>query len=292
MTAIEEMLSKYNDCNEDQYIQAFKEIMQEIVLCGLARGGFFESAAFTGGTALRILHGIGRFSEDLDFSLLKTNKDFSFEKYFPYIRNELIANGFDIEFGKVNEASTVKSAFIKADTYKLILNFLATDPEKMGILKNGKIKVKLEVDTNPPEGSNYEEKTKILPSPHVIKALDLSSMFALKCHAIMCRNYIKGRDYFDYLWFIEHNTPINEQLLNKALFQTEGKDYSQPEIIDKLKKVFNNVDIKEVKSDVRRFLDLPETLEKWSNDVFVNSINELQFVNCLDNIHVRRRKGR
>ena len=100
MTAIEEMLSRYSLDNEDQYKQAFKEIMQEVVLCGLARSGFFDVAAFTGGTALRILHGIRRFSEDLDFSLLSPDNDFSFEKYLPYVKRELNANGFDIELGR------------------------------------------------------------------------------------------------------------------------------------------------------------------------------------------------
>lgn len=278
MTAVEEMLSKYDLNNEDQYRQAFKEVMQEIVLCGLSRGGLFEKAAFTGGTALRIVHGIKRFSEDLDFSLLKPDSSYSFEKYLPYIRNELVASGFDIEFGKLKENTTVKSAFVKADTYKLILNFSSIDPDFFHIRKGEKIRVKLEVDTNPPAGANYEELAMSLPSPYIIRVLDMPSMFALKCHALMCRNYIKGRDYYDYQWFLSQNISINGKLLQNALFQTEGKTYSIHEITDRLENVFSSVDIGEIKKDVRRFLENPETIDKWSNELFVRSIAKIQIL--------------
>lgn len=280
MTVIEEMLSGYSLENGDQYKQAFKEIMQEVVLCGLSRSGFFEAAAFTGGTALRILHGMKRFSEDLDFSLSNPDDDFSFKKYLPYIKRELNANGFDIELGKVNEKSAVKSAFIKADTYKLVLNFLSVDPEVFPISKTEKVKVKLEIDTNPPAGAQYGEITKLLPSPYIVKSLDLSSMFALKCHALMCRKYIKGRDYYDYLWFVNHKTTINYELLKNAFFQTEGEILSRDNIMEQLRSVFHNADIDEVKNDVRRFMETPEEIDEWSNETFESTIQSVEFINC------------
>ena len=289
MTAIEEMLSRYSLDNEDQYKQAFKEIMQEVVLCGLARSGFFDVAAFTGGTALRILHGIRRFSEDLDFSLLSPDNDFSFEKYLPYVKRELNANGFDIELGKVKENSAVKSAFIKADTYKLVLNFLSVDPEVFQISKTEKVKVKLEIDTNPPAGAQYEEITKLLPSPYIIKCLERPSMFALKCHALMCRKYIKGRDYYDYLWFMSQGSEINYELLKNAFYQTEGEILSQDDIKDHLRRTFHNADIDEVKDDVRRFLENPDEIEEWTNDIFENTIKNVEFQNCAIEAVKRRR---
>ena len=277
MTVVEEMLSRYSPENEDQYKQAVKEIMQEIVLCGLARSGFFDVAAFTGGTALRILHGLKRFSEDLDFSLLNSGEDFSFEKHLPYVKRELNANGFDIELGKVNEKSVVKSAFIKVDTYRLILNFLSMDPEVFQISMTEKVKVKLEIDTNPPAGAQYEELTKLLPSPHIVRCLRLPSMFALKCHALMCRNYIKGRDYYDYLWFMSQRTEINYVLLKNAFYQTEGKILSQDDIKDHLRSLFHNADIDEVKDDVRRFLENPDEIARWKNETFENTITSVGF---------------
>ncbi|MBE5847433.1 MAG: nucleotidyl transferase AbiEii/AbiGii toxin family protein [Lachnospiraceae bacterium] len=278
MTAIEEMLSKYSLDDEDKFKQAFKETMQEVVLCGLSRGGFFETAAFTGGTALRIIYGIRRFSEDLDFSLLKPDGSFSFEKYLPYVQHELNANGFDIEIGKTSEKSNVKSAFIKADTYKLILNFLSVDPDVFHINKTEKVRVKLEIDTNPPDGANYEESTRLLPSPYIVRSMDLPSMFALKCHAIMCRSYIKGRDYYDYQWFVDNGAFINGKLLKNALFQTEGKEYSDNDIANRLKSVFEAADINEVKKDVRRFLETPEILDNWSNVLFSSTVKDLRLL--------------
>lgn len=291
MNVIDEMLSGYSLENNDQYKQAFKEIMQEVVLCGLARGGFFEVAAFTGGTALRILHGLNRFSEDLDFSLINPGNDFSFEKYLPHIKKEFNANGFDIEFGKINEKSVVKSAFIKADTYNLLLNFLSLDPDVFQIPKNEKIKVKLEIDTNPPAGARYEEITKHLPSPFIVKSFELPSMFALKCHALMCRKYIKGRDYYDYLWFIQKGTAINYELLKNAFYQTEGKILSKKDIVKQLQDIFCKADIDEVKSDVRRFLETPEEVEGWTNNIFEDTTQSINFTDCLSK-PIRRRKGR
>lgn len=277
MTAIEEMLSMYSPDNEDQYKQAFKEIMQEVVLCGLARSGFFEVAAFTGGTALRIMHGIKRFSEDLDFSLIDPDKEFSFDRYLPYVKRELNANGFDVELGKVSQKSAVKSAFIKADTCKLILNFLSVDPEVFHISKTEKVKVKLEIDTNPPAGAQYEEITKVLPSPYVVKCLECPSMFALKCHALMCRKYTKGRDYYDYLWFINRGTSVNYELLKNAYYQTEGDILTKEDIIKRLEKVFHNAAIEDVTKDVRPFLETPEEIEDWSKETFEDTTERLRF---------------
>ena len=279
MTSIEKMLTKYELNNEDSYKQAFKEIMQETILCGLSRSGFFKKAAFTGGTALRIFHGIERFSEDLDFSLLEPNRGFSFNEYSKYVEDELNANGFEVEMKEPSDKSAVKSAFIKADTYKLMLNFSSLDPQVFSFPKTEKIKIKLEVDTNPPNGARYEEMGKALPSPYTVRILDKPSMFALKTHAIICRNYTKGRDYYDYIWFLENDVHINERLLKEALVQTEKTDYDTNKIKDAIIQKFESTDIEEVKKDVRRFLENPDSIANWTTETFLSTINRLVFNN-------------
>ena len=196
---IEQMLSSYEIKNTNDEINALKEIIQELVLSGLSRGGFFNEAAFYGGTALRIFYKLDRFSEDLDFALLKPDKNFDLSKYFSYIENELKAYGLNLEIStkqKHNEAN-ISSAFLKGDTLELILKFFPNEENHIydRTLKN--IKIKFEIDINPPEGATYEMQYKLLPSPHEIKLYDKSSLLAGKIHAILCRNWknrTKGRD--------------------------------------------------------------------------------------------------
>ena len=203
---IEQMLYKYDIKNTNDEINALKEIIQEIVLSGLSRGNFFNEAAFYGGTALRIFYNLDRFSEDLDFALLEPNKDFDISKYFNYIQKELKAYGINLNITtkEKNFDSNITSAFLKGDTLELILKFFPSEEEHKynQILKN--LKIKLKVDINPPMGATYEDKYKLLPSPHQIKLYDKESLFAGKIHAILCRgwnNRVKGRDLYDYIFF-------------------------------------------------------------------------------------------
>ncbi len=197
---IEQMLSHYEIKNINDEINALKEIIQEIVLSGLSRGGFFNEAAFYGGTALRIFYKLDRFSEDLDFALINPNKEFDITKYFMYIEKELKAYGLNLEITskQKNKDSNITSAFIKGDTVELVLKFFPNEEkhEYDHILKN--IKIKFEIDINPPIGATYIMQYKLLPSPHQIRLYDKESLFAGKIHAILCRNYkntVKGRDY-------------------------------------------------------------------------------------------------
>lgn len=203
---IEQMLYKYDIKNTNDEINALKEIIQEIVLSGLSRGNFFNEAAFYGGTALRIFYNLDRFSEDLDFALLEPNKDFDISKYFNYIQKELKAYGINLNITTKEKSfdSNITSAFLKDDTLELILKFFPSEEEHKynQILKN--LKIKLEVDINPPMGATYEDKYKLLPSPHQIKLYDKESLFAGKIHEILCRgwnNRVKGRELYDYIFF-------------------------------------------------------------------------------------------
>ena len=107
----------------------------------------------------------------------------------------------------------------------------------------------------------------------------------------MCRNYIKGRDYYDYQWFINHGVSVNEELLKNALLQTEGKEYSRTDIVNRLQDIFDAVDIEEAKKDVRRFLETPEVINAWSNSFFADTVKNIRFINRAAGME-RRHRGK
>ena len=282
-----QMLSKYDIKNSFDEVNALKEIIQEIVLSGLSRGGFFEEAAFYGGTALRIFYKIDRFSEDLDFALISPNKEFDITKYFNYIDKELKAYGLNLEINtkEKNFDSNIESAFIKGDTLEHILKFF---PNKVNskfdhILKD--IKIKFEVDINPPSGATYELEYKLLPSPHQIKLYDKESLFAGKIHAILCRGWktrTKGRDLYDYIFFLAHNTKVNVELLKNKLIQSNYIN-SHEQInnfdINTIKKLliekFEEINYKEAKEDIIPFIKNVDSLNIWSKEFFINITEKL-----------------
>lgn len=281
---IEQMLSKYDIKNTSDEINALKEIIQEIVLSGLSRGGFFNEAAFYGGTALRIFYKLDRFSEDLDFALIKPNKSFDLSKYFIYIEKELKAYGINLEINtKIKSKDTnITSAFLKGDTLEHILKFF---PSEKGhkydeILKD--LKIKFEIDINPPQGAKYEDKYKLLPSPHQIKLYDKSSLLAGKIHAILCRGWksrIKGRDLYDYIFFLATNTKINLELLKNKLVESNYINEKENLDINKVKKLlinrFNEIDYNSAKEDVKPFIKNVDSLNMWSKEFFVSITEEL-----------------
>ena len=223
---ISQMLSKYEIKNTHDEVNALKEVIQEIVLSGLARGNFFEDAAFYGGTALRIFYNLDRFSEDLDFALLNKNINFDLSEYFNYIEKELNAYGLNLEIKTKEKSahSNITSAFLKGDTIKQILKFFPKEENTKynSLLKD--IKIKFEVDINPPMGATYEDKYKLLPRAHVIKLYDKESLFAGKIHAILCRGWksrVKGRDLFDYVFFIANDIKVNMNLLKNKLLESD-----------------------------------------------------------------------
>ena len=281
---IEQMLYKYDIKNTNDEINALKEIIQEIVLSGLSRGNFFNEAAFYGGTALRIFYNLDRFSENLDFALLEPNKDFDISKYFNYIQKELKAYGINLNITtkEKNFDSNITSAFLKGDTLELILKFFPSEEEHKynQILKN--LKIKLEVDINPPMGATYEDKYKLLPSPHQIKLYDKESLFAGKIHAILCRNWktrTKGRDLYDYIFFLANNTKINLELVKNKLIESNYLNANDKFSIDDLKNLlinkFKKIDYIEAKEDVIPFIKNTESLNIWSSEFFISITKEL-----------------
>ena len=270
------MLSKYKIKNTIDETNAMKEIIQEIVLSGLSRGGFFDEAAFYGGTALRIFYGLNRFSEDLDFALLKPNPKFDLSKYFSFIEKEVQAYGLNLTVSEKikTKDSNITSAFLKGDTKEHILMFFPNENmQNTTSLKN--IKIKFEVDINPPAGAKYEIKYKLLPSPHQVRLYDESSLFAGKIHAILCRNWqyrTKGRDLYDYVFYISKNAKVNIELVKEKLIDSNVLSRDDEFTIDTLKKLLNNkfeeIDYSDAKDDVIMFIEDKDSLSLWSKDFF------------------------
>lgn len=282
---LEQMLKKYTINNIQDEKNAIKEIIQEIVLCGLSRGGFFEKAAFYGGTALRIFYGLDRFSEDLDFSLIEPDASFNLKTYFTFIEKEANSYGLNLvisEKEKTNE-SNITSAFLKGDTKEHILLFFPNDTSILGNNNLGNIKIKFEIDVNPPKGATYEFKTKLLPSTHQVRLYDESSLFAGKIHAILCRNWksrFKGRDLYDYVFYLSRKTPINLIHLKEKLLESNYIDKDFNLNINSLKnllyKRFEEIDFGNAKEDVQNFIVNTEELKLWNKEFFCEITNMIQ----------------
>ena len=274
---LSQMLKKYKINNIEDKKNAIKEIVQEVVLCGLSRGGFFKEAAFYGGTALRIFYGLDRFSEDLDFSLTTQDPNFDLTKYFPYIENETKSLGlaFSVQEKVKSFDSNIKSAFLKGNTKEHILTFYENSEDAKFINKDEAIRIKFEVDINPPVGATYETKFGLLPSPYQVKLYDLPSLFAGKIHACLCRNWhsrIKGRDFYDYVFFLSIGAQVNLKNLKAKLVQSNfiSEDYDLT--IDNLKALLNerfeNLNFEQAKEDVLPFVRDKSKLDLWSVEFF------------------------
>ncbi len=280
-----QMLSKYQIRNIEDKKNAIKEIVQEVVLCGLSRGGFFKDAAFYGGTALRIFYGLDRFSEDLDFSLVSQNPDFDLTKYFSYIENETKSLGLNFSVSEKEKSidSNVKSAFLKGNTKEHILTFYEESNDTNIINKDETIKIKFEVDVNPPVGATFETKFGLLPSPYQVRLYDMPSLFAGKIHACLCRNWksrVKGRDFYDYVFFLAMGAKVNLVNLKAKLVQSNyiAEDYDLT--IENLKQLlnerFSNMDFAQAKEDVLPFVRDKSKLDLWSKEFFIEITKQLQ----------------
>ena len=274
---LEEMFKKYSAETLDEKKNAIKEIVQEIVLCGLSRAGFFEKAAFYGGTALRIFYGLDRFSEDLDFCLKTPEKDFDLSGYFPILEKEVNSFGLKLKVEeKIKTAdSNVKSAFLKGNTKEHLLFFYEGDDFSSGISANEVLKIKFEIDTDPPSGAGYEYKYSLLPSPHKVLLYDLPSLFAGKIHAVLCRGWkerVKGRDLYDYVFYMQKGASVNVENLRQKLVQSGELDKKEELSIEKIKKMlferFDRIDFGNAKADVIDFIKDKNSIDVWSSDFF------------------------
>lgn len=280
------MLEKYNPQNSEDRENAIKEIVQEIALSGLSHAGFFEKAAFYGGTALRIFYGLNRFSEDLDFAVIDAADTFKLDDYFPTLNKEFESYGIDInvELKKKTNLTDVQSAFLKGNTQTLMLTFFPKSEDAKKFISNQKIKIKFEVDTHNPSGWEVETKFRMLPAPYEVKVFDESTLFAGKIHAILCRNYkdhVKGRDYYDYLFYIGKGTEINLIYLENKLKNTKGiildnETLTINKVKQLLKEKFETVNYELAKEDVSSFINNKESLNLWNKELFISTLDSLK----------------
>lgn len=275
-TIIEQMLKTYDETPLLDKKNVVKEIMQEMVLCGLSRAGFFKDAAFYGGTALRIFYGLDRFSEDLDFSLMAKDESFNLTAYFPTLEKEIAAFGLqvDIEEKVKSIDSQVQSAFLKGNTKEHLLLFYGNQALP-GIHAGERIRIKFEVDTNPPDHAHFEHQYRLLPSPYEVTLYDAPSLFAGKIHAVLCRtwkNRVKGRDLYDYVFFLTHNTPVNLAHLQARLEQSSylkpGEILTPDGLKQHLIKRFETIDYNQAMEDVVPFIRNPDALKVWGAAFF------------------------
>ena len=270
--AIETMLARYSFASNEDKLRALREILQETALLGLWRGKFFEHAAFYGGTALRVLYGLDRFSEDLDFSLLKPDPDFRLEPYCGFIKAELRAFGFtaELEVKKKAAGGQVKSAFLKADTLEQLLVIGMEGESGLPLTK-----IKIEIDTDPPLLFKTEARALLNPIAFSVKVFAPSSLFAGKMHALLYRGWktrVKGRDWYDFVWFAGRRTPVDLRHLEQRMRQSGDWDKDGPLTEDAFRELLSRhidqVNIAQAKEDVVRFLPSPEAAASWSKDFF------------------------
>ena len=284
--AIEDMLKPYQCKNPGDYKNALKEIIQEIALLGLSRQGFFERAAFYGGSSLRIAHNLDRFSEDLDFTLLQPDPDYRLDLYLKGIEDEL--RGYQLELqaeivGK-KTATPVTSAFLKGNTLRMLLAIDGLENPASGTHVTELIKVKIEIDTDPPQPSGHvEAHMQMKPIPFSIRILTLESLFAGKLHAILTRNYpsgrVKGRDYYDFAWFRARNIipdlPYLEAKLRQSGVWKSNADLTAEHVIKFVLRKLAAVNWEKAKEDVLPFLKDPFAVQAWSLDFFSRQVDAL-----------------
>ncbi len=284
---LQSLLKRYRLETITDYENALKEIIQELALLGLWRARFYEHAAFYGGTALRIFYQLPRFSEDLDFSLIEKNVTFALEPYLEAIRMELSAFGFEVVVEKKNKAvqTTIESAFIKGETSINLLHVGLPSSLAGTLPKLKQLKIKLEIDIDPPKGAVTEMKTLLTPIPFSVRLYTPPCLFAGKLHAVLCRQWktrVKGRDYYDFLWYLGQGTPCHLEHLKARMVQTghweKESDLTINSVKEKLVEKFHQVDFENAKSDVRPFIEDAAALDMWSSEFFIAVLDRLKAV--------------
>lgn len=265
MTVFDEMVAELSPQTSIERVNAQHEVMQQIALSGLQRGAFFEHAAFYGGSCLRIFHGLRRFSEDMDFTLTEKNLNVHLEDFFPDIIEAFKLTGREIEIIKKEKKSfgKVESAFLKDNT----------DAYDIAFRTEKGMKVKIELDTDPPLGFETEQKLLLKPFSFMVRCVTLPDLFAGKMHALVYRNWqtrVKGRDWYDFEWYVANKVPLNFPHLQRRIQEFNGMELTKEEFVSNLKERFANTDIDMVKQDVMRFLRTdPHSLDIWSNNYFL-----------------------
>ena len=267
-----QMLSGYDITTEQHKRNAIFEVNQQVILAGLYNGGFFNEAAFYGGTCLRIFHGLQRFSEDMDFSLLAPNENFDFTQYFQPIIDQFALVGREVEIRKKDKKhfGKVESAFLKDNTDVYDITF---QTEKS-------VKIKIEVDTQPPLKFKTEQKLLLLPQSFMTRCFTLPTLFAGKMHALVYRawkNRVKGRDWYDFEWYVRHNIPLDFTHLSERALQFNQEELDKETFLQNLNERLATADSNQVKADVLPFVRNPKELDIWSNEYFLQLTKMIRF---------------
>ena len=272
--AILAMIQKRHPEDQADWDRALREVLQEAALAGLWRTGFFSRAAFYGGTALRLFHGLDRFSEDLDFSLLEPDPEWKLAERLDGLRAEIEAFGFSVSIDTKHEGK-IDSTFIKANTMIHFIRIEAPGPVTGSTASNRLVKVKLETDTDPPAGIQTEIKTLLEPFPVTVRVVTPPCLFAGKLHACLCRSWktrVKGRDWYDLLFFVSHGVTPDLLHLEARLRQSgHWKEERRLEIIDArrlLEARIEELDWKQASSDALPFIRDPRAVELWGVELF------------------------
>ncbi len=273
---ISKMIDHYKNSKIQEQTK-IREVLQQTALLGLERHGFFEKAAFYGGTALRILYGLDRFSEDLDFTLLQPNPQFDFIPFLNGMKKELGSLGFDMEVVQKskNIETGVLSAFMKMNTIQLYLA-IGSEQKTKSINHNDKVQIKLEVDTDPPPHARVQNRLVLNPVSFYVLTLHQSDLFAGKMHAALYRAWkgrVKGRDWYDIIWYIQNKIPLNLTYLESCMKQAKNLAPDERLTLDKvlciLREKIATIDWASAKADMRPFIWDPERLDIWSAEYFL-----------------------
>jgi len=282
--AIGNMLERYECHTRDDYTNALREILQDVALLGLWRSKFFEHAAFYGGTALRLLYGSERYSEDLDFSLLKTDGDFSLGTYGDALCREISSFGFEVDFEdrKKRQSSAIESAFLKANTYRQLVVIGVTEELLRDLHPAKNLKIRLEVDTDPPGGFETETQYVLQPVPFSVRTYTLPDLLAGKLHAVLCRKWetrVKGRDWYDLVWYAANHPHVRLAHLEARMRQSgdyTGSGPLSPETLKTmLRGALEDLDVDEARLEVAPFIGDQRALDLWSKEFFADVIGRI-----------------
>lgn len=272
MNIYDQMVAEYQQQASTSTPNVEQEVMQKIALAGLSRGGFFKHAAFYGGTCLRLFHQLPRYSEDMDFTLREKNSDIHLEDFFPYIIEEFHLAGHEVIIQKKDKKmfGRVESAFLKENTEVFDIKFQTKKT----------VKVKIEMDTDPPLGFDTEDLPLSRPYPFVVRCVALSDLYAGKMHALLYRNWktrVKGRDWYDFQWYVANRVPLNFEHLQKRIREFNDEDITKERFMEMLHEKLSTTDIESVKQDVRGFIFNQRDIEIWSNKYFLQLADMIVF---------------
>ncbi len=281
------MLKPYKCKSQRDYENALKEIIQQVTLLGLWRSKFFEHALFYGGTALRILYGLNRFSEDMDFSLFKKKQEFNLDPYLKSISDELTSFGFEVSIEKKikKQHSQIKSLFVKANTLSQLTKMRASEKILRSIQNNQLLKIKIELDTQPPDRFTTEVKNIFQPIPFQVRTMCMEDLFAGKLHAVLARKWktrVKGRDFYDFLWYIGKQTHCHIEHLKERLVQSgdwnPSKPFGKRDFVSLMEDRIRETDFLSAKRDVAPFLNARDqnSLNLWNQNYFLDVISDIK----------------